>query len=510
MASQKPTEPTSTLKFFRQTHPRLTILLDFNVATTFFRSMALTKNVLIIAYDFPPARTGGVYRPVKFAKYLPEFGWKPIILSVKNYSRTITDDSLLSQLPSDTKIYRAYSFELERLEEWLYKKIFGKNVNSPDVGYGSLHTDKTPKQTDSPPQKTTKKSFASFIKRTVFSPIQKLVFNYLYLPDSKIGWIPFAFFSGMRAIKSEKIDLIFSTSPPESSHVLAFLLSAFSRKPMIVDFRDPWTTHYWRRDKFPKTRQSLERSLEKVVLSRAKSIIHTGSGRAGLVKAEFTDIDSSKHAVITNGYDEGDFADWDPVTVYSQNKSEKLRFLNIGDVYPDSGITQLMDAFKIVCKKFSSAPPINIDFMGNLMESLVSSLSDPEFKGCVNIMGFKKHKEAIYEMLKADVLILVLPEGDIRMRDKIIAGKTFELIRSGRPILMVGYKGESSEIIEKSGLGKFIMCTNTDEIVATFFELLEKKSDDNLYPKPNWEYIRLFDRKYLTKNLADLFNQAVK
>ena len=75
------------------------------------------KTALIVAYDFPPLRTSGVYRPVKFAKYLPEFGWRPIILTVKNYSTACLDQSLLENLPEEARIYRAHSIELKRLEK---------------------------------------------------------------------------------------------------------------------------------------------------------------------------------------------------------------------------------------------------------------------------------------------------------------------------------------------------------------------------------------------------------
>ena len=88
------------------------------------------KRVLIIAYHFPPARSAGIYRPLKFAKYLPDLGWEPVILTVKNYSSEIQDKSLLAELSDNTKIYRAFSIELQRLENWAFRKLF-KRESTP-------------------------------------------------------------------------------------------------------------------------------------------------------------------------------------------------------------------------------------------------------------------------------------------------------------------------------------------------------------------------------------------
>jgi len=466
------------------------------------------KTVLIIAYHFPPSYSGGIYRPLKFAKYLPEYGWKPVILTVKNYAKIVLDESLLGELPCDTPMYYAYSLELEKFENWFFNKLYRK----PRQITSKANVEK-------PPGKEQKKPNPSLLKRCLFSPLNNFLRNVIYTPDSKIGWFPLALYQGLRAIKREKIDIIFSTSPPETSHLVGLWLNKLTNKPLVVDFRDPWTTHYIRQN-VPElaltspyvspTRFKYERWLERRVLKNADSIIHTGFRRAELVKEAFADIPFDKHHIITNGYDEADFAGSTPDEIYSQDGTSCLNIVSIGHLYEDSALYNFLEGVKRAIQTSNSSNKIKVSFISGSHSIIRSALSKLALEKDIELIDFNTHKEAIMRLMKADVLLLMPPSGGGLHKDIIVAGKTFELIRSGRPILMIGWEGESSQIIEQSGIGKFIPLQNIDQIEKSILDYYHKKINGDLIAKPNWEYISQFERKHLTGKLAELLDSAYK
>ncbi len=251
-----------------------------------------------------------------------------------------------------------------------------------------------------------------------------------------------------------------------------------------------------------------ERWLERKVLNGAAAIIHTGHGRAELEKKTFTDIPSDKHHVITNGYDETDFEMLDTAGVSGENKKDGLNIVNIGHLYGDSAFGYFIEGFERVIRSHNVSSNLRVSFISASLGQWQDILFKPSLKSHIDMLGLKTHKETIKEIMKADVLLLLPPSGGGLHREIFVAGKTFELMRTGRPIFMIGWKGESSQMIEKSGLGKFVYCEDIDQIEKSILEYYNKKKNGQLTTKPNWEYIRQFERKYLTGKLAELLNMT--
>ena len=451
------------------------------------------KKVLIIAYDFPPARTSGVYRPLRFARYLPEYGWQPVILTVKNYPKETLEESLLGKLSPDITIYRAYSLELKRFENWVFNKFFKERAQQSSINNVTNHKEIRKRKIITP-----------LIKRCIFSPLSRFAHNFIYTPDDKIGWVPLAVYEGVKAIKREGIDLIFSTSPPETNHIVGLWLKRLTHKPWIADFRDPWTTNFSRANKSPLQLKH-EKKLEHKVLSQAEGIVHIGNGLAQITREVFADISPDKYHVITNGFDESDYEGLNVEEIYNRNKTTYLNLVNIGTLYETSGFEYFLKALQRVLRDQNISCNLRVSIVGPLYSSWREILSKPPFKNNVDLLGFKPHQETIRLMMAADVLLLMPAGGNELMRDKIITGKVFELMRSGRPILLIGWKGEASQIIQKSGLSKFVPCGDIDLIEKSILEYYNRKFNGELNEIPNWDYIKQFDVRTLTGKLAEQF-----
>ena len=139
------------------------------------------RKVLMIAYFFPPIGGSGALRPLKLAKYLPESGWAPVVLSVRNPDwYYAVDADLLDELPAAVKCH--YSHMLR--SAWIYYLLNPFRLRFPD----------------------------------------KLIRRYLFHPDEQIGWIPFAYSAAVRIIRDNDICALYSTSSPLSSHLIAYLV----------------------------------------------------------------------------------------------------------------------------------------------------------------------------------------------------------------------------------------------------------------------------------------------
>ncbi len=455
------------------------------------------RTVLIVAYDFPPLRTSGVYRPLKFAKYLPDFGWRPIILTVSNYAGEQMDESLLEDLPGSAKIYRAYSVELKRFEKSVFNRMY--RPAAPAASSAGAVPAPRPVQTGS--------SVKGTLKRALLSPLSHFTHNYVYNPDEWRGWQPMAVLKGLKAIKEENVDVIFSTSPPETNHLVGLWLKRLSGKPWIVDFRDPWTDNVIKQDK-PRARFNSERRSERRVLRNADAVVHVGSRFAGMSQQSFPEIPAAKHVVITNGYDESDYNGFDAEAIYRTNQTPHLNLLNVGTVYPNSGFDQFILALEKVISRPEYAGKIRLTIVGSLLKDQQSRLAAEPLKSHVELKGFLPHAEALRYMMAADAILLMPSGGDARTRDKIIPGKLFELLRSGRPLLMIGWDGESADLVTQSGSGLFVPAESVEKIEQALLELYRRKQTGQLQNDANWNYIRRFDRKMLTSKLVEVLDQV--
>jgi len=155
------------------------------------------KKVLMVAYLFPPVGGGGVQRTSKFAKYLPLYGWQPIVLTVNKPDFDYFDESLLTDLPEDIVIKRTGTINYWRYyRSWKY----GKNsvYEAGDIDGGKINNPSSP-------------------FRVIIRMIKGLISTFLFVPDEYNSWIPFALWEGLKIIQKERIDIIYATGNPWSS-----------------------------------------------------------------------------------------------------------------------------------------------------------------------------------------------------------------------------------------------------------------------------------------------------
>jgi len=249
---------------------------------------AKKRRVLIVAHNFPPLASGGVHRPVKFARYLRVLGWEVEVLSVKDIRYHAYDASLLEELPG-VAVHRAGSAEILRwawLAGWRPEPA---GAPTAAAGFGELES-RAPGR--------------GYRPVSPGSRWFKAVTRRLAVPDNEAGWVPFAVAKGLALLETRRFDAVLTTSPPESCHLVGWALKRLAGATWVADFRDAWTSHHLRRDLLPVARFA-NRWLERGVLRAADGVVANSAAMARTLKPRLGP--RGRLLTLPNGFDAADF-----------------------------------------------------------------------------------------------------------------------------------------------------------------------------------------------------------
>jgi len=420
--------------------------------------------VLIIAYYFPPLGMGGVQRTAKFVKYLPQFGWKPCVLTVKDVEYMAKDDSLLGKIPSQAQIIRTGSFDPLRIL-FLAKKVLGKtgeknaSANSGGKSRG---------------------------------------FSWLFFPDNKVGWIPFAVRKAISICRREKIDLIFSSSPPPSAHLAAYIVKRATGIRWIADFRDPWIGYKLEKPPTP-LHLFFKRRLEKTIVSCADRVVTANP----VIQAEMKNAHplTTTIRLIDQGYDEEDFRE------LVSTKPDVFTIGYLGTFSPDCDPEPVFRALKkLTDQNLIPKSKIRLLHVGGSVHMDVKRLArECGSSEILETEGYLPHRQALAQMAQASVLLLITSDDP-----RVFPAKVFEYLRLGKPILGV--------VPQRSRIAKFLRDVKAQAVVETedlegikqallayFAEFKSGQMRSGVMDVS----VKSFERKALTGRLASLFDEVV-
>lgn len=426
--------------------------------------MSGPKKVLMVSYYFPPLGMAGVQRVTKFVKYLPEFGWQPVVLTTKTIAFPHADPSLFTDVPQATPIYRAGSFDPLRLAYLWGRSFHGRPVK---VGRGSRGS----------------------------------IGEWLNLPDNKIGFVPLALAKARRIVRQEKIDLVWTTSPPPSIHGVGLALKTVFRLPWVADFRDLWSGTFDR--SFPsRGHRWLAGRWQKKFVSGADAVVAVSgemAQRLGESTSEATQI-----FTIPNGFDPADL----PKNV--RKKGAPFTIAYWGTVTPKRSFDRFFAALAL-WRERARLSSERFRFL-----QIGAALDGDPFAGArrlglteaVEAKGYLPHRQGLAELAQADLFLLLIGEGEGSLG--VLTGKLFEYLALGKPILaLVPPNGEAARLIENLGAGMVVAPHNQAGMVAAlehFHALfLKKKMSSGVAA----ERLAPFSRLEQTRTLAGLFDRIV-
>lgn len=425
------------------------------------------NKIVIITYYWPPAGGPGVQRWLKFVKYLPDFGFQPIVYIPENPSYPIIDENLLSEVSNETIILRN-----KIVEPYQWASFLSKN-KTKKISSGIIPNKK---------------------KQTFLDQLLLSIRGNIFIPDARVLWVKPSVKYLEKYISENGITTIITSGPPHSLHLIGLELKQKLNVRWVADFRDPWTTiGYHKALKLLEFAANKHKQLENKVLNNADLILVTSPS----TRAEFKKITSKPIEVITNGYD--------VEKIGNQIVDKKFSLAHIGSFLSERNPRILWESIsELIRENPLFASHFQLKLIGAISQEVLDSIALFQLQNYVNNLGYVSHDEAIVHQKKSQVLLLI----EINSEDtkSIIPGKLFEYLVSERPIIGVGPKGcDFAEIIIDTNTGVFVDYSEKEKLknyIANYFSLF---LEGNL--KSNGVGLQKYSRKNLTEKLANLLNR---
>ena len=434
------------------------------------------KKVLIITYYWPPSGGPGVQRILKFVKYLPEFGWQPYILTPKYGEFPAIDNSLTNEIHTDCEIIKTNIVE----PGTIYKLITGMK-KSEAIPIAVLA------ETDS---LTFSKKVTRWLRANIF------------IPDAKIGWIPFALNKGKKLIQQHKIDIIFSSSPPPTTHLIAQKLARQHGIKWVADFRDPWTDiHYYKNLPRLKITQAFDKKLERSVLTSANWITSVSKTYINNYKSK---VSHNRFSFLPNGFDAKDLKDID-FNVYP----DKFRISSMGTINNERNPETLFQTVnKIISTNAEFAKHLEIHLIGIIAPGVNADIVKYGLEKYVKKTNYLPHIEALKKM--ADAWILLLPINNVINDLGILTGKLFEYIGSGKTILGFGNPMvDAASIVREVNAGEFFEYGDVDGTEKFLLRQFQLWKNGKLEKNKNQALLMKYERKRITESLVNIFENCL-
>lgn len=410
------------------------------------------KSVLIVAYHYPPeGGSSGVLRTLKFSKYLRAYGWVPHVLTLRETAYPVRDEGLSAQIPAEVVIHRTRGFDV-----------------------------------------------ASRLSMRGRYP------GFLAVPDRFVSWLPFAVATGLGVIRSNRVDVLYSTSPQPTAHLIAVALKALTGIPWVADFRDPWIED----GLYPRPgslRAIIESRLERMVINQADRITVTTPLFRQEVLRRYPELPPEKVRVLFNGYDEEDFE-----RIKETIRTDRFEILHTGLVtfdYRDprpflKAVAALINAGRL------PRAGVRVTFLG-----AGRYLESPSFREFVNGLGLPtvveilprvSYGESLRRLFQASVLLLLQASDDTRA---LIPAKAFEYLRAGRPILALTREGATADLIMAIRAGIVACPDDMEGMERALLDLYARRSSREV-ASTEFHGFAQYERKKLTGELALLFEEV--
>lgn len=441
------------------------------------------KRALVVAYYFPPSGGPGVQRVLKAVKFLGAFGYRPTVLTVADGAFPQRDPALGREVPAGVEVVRTRSLDPLGLYGRLVRHSEGAAVPVGSVGRGGGVAAR----------------LARWLRANVF------------LPDARVGWVPFAARAGLRLHRARPFDVVLTSGPPHSAHLVGRALRRQAGVAWVADFRDPWTgINFY--DELPMTpfARRLDRQIEASVLREADRIVTVSpTWRAALAQKAGRPPDEV--AVVHNGFDEEDFEGVGaaPPAGRFPSGSPSGRFIlaHVGSLYGSRNPTALWDALARLSVE-GRLDRFALRLVGTVGGEVRATLAARGLGGLAEVVPYVPHAEAVREMASATALLLVV-EG-FGLERGMITGKLYEYLASGRPVLGVGpADGDAAALLAETHAGRMLGRTDADGIASHLRDLLGRWERGETPRGASPEAAARYTRRAQTGALAEVLDAAV-
>lgn len=426
----------------------------------------IERRVLAVAYYFPPMGLSGVQRPLKFVKYLPQFGWTPTVLTVEPGGYYAIDESLNQEV-------QQLGIRVVRTKAAGPGKVFARN-----------EVVKLPSES--------RRKFLARISDTFF------------IPDNKIGWKKDAVAAALSLHRDQPFDLIFATAPPFTDFLIGKEIKEIIDKPLVFDYRDPWVDYPFKFYPTPMHRWYTQH-LERGAVRASSHIITTNRRVKELLIHRYPFLTYRDIDIIPQGFDPEDMARAGAESMAGNDRPRTpgvMRITYAGVFWEDRVPDHFLLALRGLLDEFPDAgSSVEAWFVGNVREENVGLVERLGLQNVVNFFGYRPHNECVRLLLESDLLWMIV--GD----DVGSPGKAYEYIGTGKPILGLVPDGFLRSTILEAG-GRVAPPGDVPSIKSALREFfLEFRNGTLRGPSP--EVIKKYDRRTLTGSLVKVFESLM-
>jgi glycosyltransferase involved in cell wall biosynthesis len=449
------------------------------------------RKVLVITYRFPPQGGGGVQRTLKFVKYLPQFGWLPVVHTVRNPDWPLRDATLLAEIPPQVHVYRTWTLEFDRLKRGARALLAGVEPGGRNSSPGAMGPTRSRTRLMS-----AGKTMAAFIRQRIL------------IPDPQVAWLPYALLKSFYISRAEGVSLLYTSSPPNSCQILGLLVKKLTDLPWVADFRDPWTEGIRRKQAYVrnKGRQRLEEALERLVLMRANHVLVTTEKTLEQFVMKYPSVPAEKFSVITNGFDPADFV-LPPAPEPLLNCAE-FNVTLTGNVEAMFDATPFFGAVKELIEEDREIHTrLRVNFIGTKRGKYDEFITQNGLDQHVRYIVYVPHATSLRYLSESDVLFLCqIPVYE--SASSKLSGKLFEYLYMRKPILALTLPGLTADILSRSGLGIAVDPNDRSGIKRALRELYLQWRAGRRQVSGDEAYIGGFYRIHQTQCLAQIFERA--
>ena len=439
--------------------------------------MSVGRRVLIVSFFYPPNPAVGGLRVSKFAEYLPEFGWEPTVLTARSTPGGPPQDGHV--------IATSYFAPLMKAKARHASPRSGEGVGPAESAPGLQE----------------RLEAAGPLGRRTYNALRHFApLSSVRMPDSTMGWIPYAVAEGRRLIRSEQFDAIFSSAGPPSSHIVAARIQRRAGIPWTADFRDLWANNHW--DSRVRPFRWLEERLERLVLKPARALTTVSPAWAERLEK----LHGTPAEVIYNGFDPKDYTA-EPAPAGTGAEAFILTY--VGSLYwPHQNPEPLFVALADLEKRSKTALDrvrFQLRFIGTAPRVIESLARRYAVESRVVILPRVPHPKSLaYQKSSAALLYF----GWHKATEGFIGAKLFEYLGAGRPLLAIGPSGGADSKV-LSDCGRQQLTEDSGEIIAQLKLWLDEfMRTGRLAERVDASAALPFTRKAQTEKLAALLDEG--
>ncbi len=441
------------------------------------------KQVLIISYDFPPSPIG-IWRTLKFCRYMGEFGWEPSILTVKPVRAPRWDMGPLSELPPGTEIRRTGSFDQNRIAYILGNLLKGAR--------GEKKEPAAPKPRDS-----------KSASHTGFRNILDVFRRWVLIPDDRAGWRPFAIHVGRKWLREQDFDLIYTTSFPSTAHLVGEKLAREFNLPLVSDFRDIWVGNYYFYTPATRWHDRTQRRMERRVVEKSSAVISATGPITDDFLERYPDQPKEKFVTITNGFDPSDFH-----ATNSEPDTSVYTITYAGTMYGSTSPRPFLRAIRVLLKKEPRwRSVLRLRFVGSMIGPYRNMIDKFGLDEITRVDPYLAHDEALGAMAAADALLLIV--ADVPGSNIMLTQKVFEYAAARRPIIGLVPDGAAKDFLQELNEGPVIHTTDSKSILRAVRSMLIDWEKNGRKTLPENPVLQKYERRNLTEQFCNVLDKAV-